>query len=108
MAVLSSVIQGEAAKRRERMHKAVAKNCFEITHTQQFRVVDGEKVVSGKMWEIFSTHTHKSGRYYIVSQIKTETAKTVVYTWTCTCPDFEQNGKWVPCKHILFVQEGAL
>ncbi|WP_322793327.1 SWIM zinc finger family protein [Bellilinea sp.] len=53
------------------------------------------------IWEVWSNHTHRrSPRLYTVSRVE-EQGKA---HWGCTCPDFEANGQWFPCKHILYVQ----
>ena len=91
------------AKRLVRMHDAVKKGAFHISYTQQFRVTENDKVVFVKMWEVWSNHTHRRvRRMYLVSETKDDTGKVV---WRCTCPDFQQNGSWTPCKHILYVQQ---
>ena len=93
------------AKRWERMQDAAQKGAFHISQTQQLRVKKDEKVVFVKMWEIWSNHTHRAPRMYLVSKAKDDTGKVV---WRCTCPDFQQNGNWIPCKHILYVQMGGV
>lgn len=94
---ISGLIASEAAKRKERMRDAVDKNRFHIQHQQTYRI--GDKKV--RMWEVRSTHTRRYPRVYLVSKT---TAEDFV-EWKCTCPDFEANGRWFPCKHILYVQD---
>lgn len=92
-----TVIADEAAKRRERMREAVSKGCFRIQSRQSYRG-EGKTVT---LWELWSSHTHRrSPRLYTVSRVE-ERGQT---RWGCTCPDFETNGQWFPCKHILYVQ----
>ena len=95
---IRAIVSAEAAKRRERMRDAVAKDCFVVQFRQVYRGRD--KTVT--VWEVWSSHTHRrSPRLYVVSRMQ-EQGKT---SWGCTCPDFESNGQWFPCKHILYVQE---
>jgi len=92
-------IGSEAEKRRERMLDAVEKGCFEIQSRQSYRG-KGKTVT---LWEVWSNHTRRRPRVYTVSRI----AEQGRVRWGCTCPDFESNGQWFPCKHILYVQQGG-
>ncbi|GIV65473.1 MAG: hypothetical protein KatS3mg046_733 [Bellilinea sp.] len=97
---MKAVVNNEAKKRRERMQDAVSKGHFAIESRQVYRGKD--KTIT--IWEVRSSHTHRrSPRTYTVSRVQ-EQGRT---HWGCTCPDFEANGQWFPCKHILFVQEEA-
>jgi tRNA U38,U39,U40 pseudouridine synthase TruA len=96
---MKSIIGTEVSKRRERMQNARAKNAFHIISKLKYKLRD--EVITA--WEICSTHTHRSPRYYIVSRhYNGEHSR-----WECTCPDFEANGDFFPCKHILYVQESG-
>ncbi len=79
------------------MRDAVSKGAFQIQSRQVYRTAT--KTVT--IWEIWSSHTHRrSPRLYVVSRLKEQDKAK----WGCTCPDFEANGAWFPCKHILYVQ----
>ncbi len=94
-------IASELAKRRERMQDAVSKGHFAIESRQVYHG-DGKTIT---IWEVWSSHTHRrSPRLYAVSRVQ-EQGRT---HWGCTCPDFEENGKWFPCKHILYVAQGEV
>ncbi|GAP07452.1 MULTISPECIES: SWIM zinc finger family protein [Anaerolinea] len=93
-------IGSEAAKRRERMLDAVKKDCFQI-QSRQFYRGEGKTIT---LWEVWSSHTHRRyPRLYVVSRVEAQGR----IAFGCTCPDFESNGQWFPCKHILFVQQGG-
>ncbi|GIV65541.1 MAG: hypothetical protein KatS3mg046_801 [Bellilinea sp.] len=95
---MKAVIASEASKRRERMYDARSKGAFQIQSRQVYR--NGGKTLT--VWELWSSHTHRrSPRCYTVTRVQ-ENGKTP--HWGCTCPDFEANGAWFPCKHILYVQ----
>jgi len=70
----------------------------------QFRLLSRYTVVNSEGWktivyEVWSCQTHRRNpRVYLVSH---DLSKGL---WTCTCPDFQQNGNWTPCKHVLYVQ----
>lgn len=96
---VKTIISNEATKRRERMYDAIQKGNFEITYKQSYSGGQGKTVT---IWKVWSNHTHcRSPRLYTVSQVKEQGRSH----WACTCPDFEANGQWFPCKHILYIQE---
>jgi len=97
----------EVLKRQKRMLDAIRKNCFHIDHKETYRVAKENVTVIVTLWEVWSTHTHRSARLYIVTRAVEEEngQKRRGCKWECTCPDFEANGQWFPCKHILFVQQ---
>lgn len=94
---LSTFVSSEKTKRLQRMQDAVRKGSFHIQDWQVYRIGDKRLTI----WEVRSTHTHRSPRVYLVSKVTMED----LFEWKCTCPDFEANGKWIPCKHILYIQE---
>lgn len=94
---MKAVISNEITKRQERMRDAVAKGSFEILSRQRYRS-QGKTIT---VWEVWSNHTHRrKPRLYVVSRVQ----EGNVLHWGCTCPDFETNGQWFPCKHILYLE----
>ncbi len=82
--------------RLECVRKGQQKGTLRINRRYQM-TVDGHKVL---LFEVWSTQTYKPGRiHYVTCSFE----KGIV--WGCSCPDFEKNGLFCPCKHILFVQE---
>jgi len=96
---VSTIISTEASKRRARMQDALEKNAFRFVSKVKYKL--GDELVTA--WEICSTHNRRSPRYYIVSR---HVYKGEI-KWACTCPDFEANGVFFPCKHILYVQQSG-
>lgn len=98
MAALANVMRTEAEKRRARMQQAVAKGYFRLLEHYTVHTGSGRLEV----YAVWSCQTHRRNpRVYLVSRDGTK-------GWTCTCPDFAQNGRWLPCKHILYVQSRGL
>ncbi len=94
---LNAIISTERVKRLQRMHDAVKKARFRIQSRNLYRSEDKTATI----WEVWSNHTHRrSPRLYVVSRVEARGR----ITWNCTCPDFEANGHWFPCKHILYIQ----
>lgn len=101
----ANFIGSEVTKRKKRMLDAIRKNCFRIDYKETYRVAKENVTVIVTLWEVWSTHTHRSPRLYIVTRTEENGQKRRGCRWECTCPDFEANGQWFPCKHILFVQK---
>lgn len=88
------MLSSEITKRVHRMQDAVKKGAFSMV--DRYAVMhNGNRAV---VYTLKSWHTHRrSPRLYTIMQ---ESGN-----WRCSCPDFEQNGAYYPCKHILYIKE---
>ncbi len=85
-------MSSELVKRVNRMQDAVNKGAFQLVDHYTARY-NGQTI---HVYELRSWHTHRrSPRLYTIVREGS--------TWHCSCPDFEQNGAYYPCKHILYI-----
>ena len=84
--------------RYERVRKGQQKGTLQIRG--RFQLTVNQHPVF--LFEVWSCQTYKPGRiHYVTCKIEPKSRPE----WKCTCRDFEKNGLFYPCKHIIFVQE---
>ncbi len=92
----------ELSKRITRMQEAVRQKQFRLI--DYYTIRQGEKTT--RLYNVWSCQTHRRRpRVYVVIH---ERVTGEPGQWSCTCPDFENNGRWFPCKHIIYVQNQNL